>query len=161
MFLGDSRTMEGPGLIPAQDHRPQIGADARALRIAVRIIDRRPASDLAAHVQDEEIAGDIQGLAVWRQEGTRRPMAVWRHAYPCVVLLRGSGIDGPVTPSGDTGWGPTTPSSNGVDMLGATTYSGGEIPADSRPILSWQHQSLADYISGLVMGGGYNQGWGP
>lgn len=87
MRTGDSRALDGPGIIPAQDHRKGIDPDVRALQICARIMDRdKDGRDR----EDEAIHGDRQGISVWEQEGDRRPMAAWREVRLCVVV----GFDG-------------------------------------------------------------------
>lgn len=127
-FAGDSRAMDGPGLIPAQDHR-RIEVDARALRVAIRIIDRDSAEQGGALREHEELHGDVQGLFVWPAAGQARPCAMWRHSFPCVVRPNGPTIE-EITPR-------TIPAPYEDAALTGGGYGGGgsvagDIAADSR-----------------------------
>jgi hypothetical protein len=96
-------------------------------------------------------------------------MAAWRHAWPCVVVNRGTGQDGaaappwggnpdgPTTPGGGDGGG-SGPSNGGSSGYGYSTPRG-DVGPDSR---TWGGQgriSLDDYASLLLWSGGYNRGW--
>lgn len=136
-FLGDSRALEGPGIIPAQDHRDGIAVDARAGRIAVRIVDLRE-DPLPRHVHDERLQGDIQGLCVWTLNDNARyarECVMWRHAWPAMVKPFGDAAteEPPATDSfpvftGDAG-GPSTPVGGSG---GGSSGVAGEISADWR-----------------------------
>src|SRR5262245_62782023 len=85
--LGDSRTLEGPGLIPAQDHRRDIDVEKRAAHVAVRVVDQTE-DFVRYHIDDEELRGDVQGLSVWALDDRNtapRPCVMWRHAWPSMV----------------------------------------------------------------------------
>lgn len=134
MRLGDSRTLEGPGLVPAQDHR-RVDVDVRAGLVAVRVVDRDSTANGGQLREDEELHGDVQGLFVWRPGAgeygaAARPCAMWRHAFPCVVKPNGPTIE-EITPSGipepyqDAAM-------TGGGLNGGGSGAAGEIGADSR-----------------------------
>ncbi len=151
--LGDSRTKGGPGIIPAQDHRPDIQLEKRTCHVATRVVDL---SDdfVRDHIDDSTLRGDVQGLSVWALDGSNtapRPCVMWRHAWPAIVEEFGDGdleepppADSfpsfPGTPGGD-GTGPFTPGGgDGGWIPGNVTAdprqgrSGAGIPPVSQPV---------------------------
>jgi len=135
MRVGDSRTLEGPGLVPAQDHR-RVDVDVRTGLVAVRVVDRDSTANGGQLREDEELHGDVQGLFVWRPNSdgygaASRPCAMWRHAFPCVVMNNGPATD-EVTPR-------TVPEpyadaafTSGGGFGGGGSGAAGEIASDSR-----------------------------
>lgn len=140
--LGVSDSLEGPGVVPAQDHRPDVEIDKLAAHVVCRILDVTDQDFVRKHVYDETLLGDERGLSVWElgdlpggygNQGGRTAV-MWRHAWGCATQEFGDGdIEDPpspdpyleVTPGG--GDGPSTPSSaftlpgysNGNGALGA------------------------------------------
>lgn len=70
MFLGDSRSPSGGGLIPAQDFRGTVDVDARAGLVCVRITGRIDAPVMRWR-EEEAVHGPFRGLMAWMPYGTR------------------------------------------------------------------------------------------
>lgn len=70
MFLGDSRSPSGPGLLPAQDFRVKPEVDALAGVICTRIVDMVD-KPVVYYREEEEVHGPLRGLMVWMPAGQR------------------------------------------------------------------------------------------
>jgi len=124
MFLGDSRCMDGPGIVPAQDHRRDIELDVRSARVAVRIIDSRT-DPLVRHIYEDGTQGDIQGLSMWALDGRNtvpRPCVMWRHAWPSMVEEFGDSLTEEPPPADAFPSFPSTPS--GSSPIGSQDSGG-------------------------------------
>lgn len=147
--LGSSLTLEGPGIIPAQDHRPDIDIEKRACHVAARVIDMRD-DFVRYHVDDEELRGDVQGLSVWTLDDrstSPRPCVMWRHAWPSMVEGFGDAFTEepppadafpsfPETPGGGGGGGSDswTPGNVTLDPRARPIFGIGGVPPGSQPI---------------------------
>jgi hypothetical protein len=136
--LGDSRTMEGPGLIPAQDHRPDIDLEKRACQIAVRIVDQTE-DFVRYHVDDEELRGYVHGLSVWGLDDSGstspQPCVMWRHAWPSMVEPFGDAYLEEPPPADAFPSFPSTPgggSAGSLDRGGWSPGGGGNVVIDPR-----------------------------
>jgi hypothetical protein len=114
--LGSSLTLEGPGLVPAQDHRPDIDLEKRATIVAVRVIDQTE-DFVRYHIDDEELRGYVHGLSVWGLDdrGATRPQpcVVWRHAWPSIIEEFGDAdLEEPPPPDAFPSF-PSTPGAGG------------------------------------------------
>jgi hypothetical protein len=97
-FIGDSRTMQGAGILPLQHHRIKTSAvkfplHHRAGLIATRIVDRKikvRGKDVGHWVYDERTPGDVLGGLFWdvkRGIGIdERPIPAWMFSAPVIVF---------------------------------------------------------------------------
>lgn len=104
-YLGDSRHHLGPGIVPAQDHRPEsrVPLAHRSALLATRIIGRDDSTgQLGHHRYARETLGDVIGAMLWPHSGagaahvaggaSERKTPAWSWIYPSVTLAQSVGI---------------------------------------------------------------------
>ncbi len=129
MFLGDSRSPSGPGLLPAQDFRTKLEVDALAGVICHRIVD-----DIDKPVmrwrEEEQVHGLFRGLMVWMPYGETSVRDTNPPAKVPASLLGQTGIA--LRPIGASRWQTIFPvTAIGEDAPIATT-PGKSAPIDER-----------------------------
>lgn len=165
--LGDSRSMEGPGIVPAQDHRVNVRPSERSSHVATRVIDTMEEDGVRYHVDDRELRGDVQGCSVWEiddKSTSPRACVMWRHAWPCVVREFGDGYtEDPPPPDSfpDFVGGPSTPGSGSGGNDG-TVGGPGKWRRKQSGDWVWAPQPIggSDQYSGPGTPSGYASGWG-